>query len=173
MINTTNLKAKLEDVFKEFEVYVLEAESVESERKLMITRETELREMEKRLQEVEKQQKQDKIDFEAQQSFNDKSIATLQLREAEIEKEKASLLGDKKEIEEREKLLQDKWFEISEREKKLIDAEALSPLKAELDKRESLITEREEADTKRKHVLDIREQRIEAREEQLKLDADI
>lgn len=172
-MNLPRLREKIEDIVRELEAGLLEADAVQHHEKLLLEREAGLRDMEQRLEQVQTQQQKTAQELDAQKGYVEKATITLTNRQTTLDQQKASLVELERSLQVREQTIERKKPLIAEEEKKLAEIATLSGLQEEIKQKQTLLDQREYADVKRKEILDLRERKIKLRETQLQMEAEI
>lgn len=172
MKNST-LKDKIEEIMDELDNFAFEHEEAEKRASTLEEKDHELRAFENRLAEQERAIKQSEERLMQENEAVQKQAEINLKKQIDIDKAKDSLakLGQYiVESEEAEKRLKAENDLLDKKKKELGDLEAL---KEDLEKREALLAKEKAIINESNRVLDIRRQKITAREAQLQIEAEI
>lgn len=169
-VGLVTIREIMENLINAMQSYLVELESFDKKNRLLDMKGQQIKELE---YELSKKQKSVVSEQEAVKQEKDYVIKTnkdLKEREIKLTEEKSHLseINDAKvEYEERK---QEALKQEAIVEEKLKLVEVINKKQLELDEKESLIEKANDIDAERKRLLDVREERIRAKEQRLKLD---
>lgn len=168
------IRERIDDDIKTLQVMLTDAETLEKRQAETESYEREVRELEKTILERERKLTLSEEELQKEKEGLSKKREELALYERKLEKSKHAIVEAGKAIKTMdEKIFAMKQEELLALEKKRKEIAGMQPVITELEKREALLKKEIGIDRKRKELLDLREEKIKRREQQLQMEATI